>query len=224
MLVIFPKAGDYSGQVLPDHVAVHVQDLLRQQEQLIVTLGVLQTLEILPGRLPEGRVVPGAGRLLDRGVEPGAGPALVELGGVGVGVGSPGHADRPHHGDLPSHIPVLTCLVNTPSPSPALSSVTVNTLPEHWGMEHQPRMSHCALSSLDQGPPPTACVLVHPVSLYAVHTATTVQLYSTVHCTDCCWLLGYNGHSSSLCRTRLLQRCRTLVDTGHWYRPLILVA
>ena len=34
--------------------------------------------------------------LLDRGVDPGV-VVLVELVGVGAGVGGPGHAHRPHH-------------------------------------------------------------------------------------------------------------------------------
>ena len=216
MLVIFPKAGDYSGQVLPDHVAVHVQDLLRQQEQLIVTLGVLQTLEILPGRLSEGRVVPGAGRLLDRGVEPGAGPALVELAGVGVGVGSPGHADRPHHGELPSHIPVLTAwsIPHHHHRPVSLSTLCLNGTPAE----------DVTLCTVLTGPgSPSNCLCVGTPSL-AVHRTHCHHCTAVQHCTlHRLLLVPWLQWLQLLALQDSL--AAALLDTGgHGYRPLILVA
>ena len=79
--LILPEAGHYGGQVLPDHVAVHVQDLLGEEKKLIVTLRVLQTLEILAGSLSEGRVV--SHTILDGRVD----PARLSVEGAGGGGG-----------------------------------------------------------------------------------------------------------------------------------------
>ena len=60
-----------------------------------MTLRVLKTLKILSRSLSQRRVV-SVDSLLDRRVDPGV-VVLVELVGVGAGVGGPGHAHRPHH-------------------------------------------------------------------------------------------------------------------------------
>ena len=101
-LLILPEAGHYGGQVLPDHVAVHVEDLLGQEEKLIMALRVLETLKILPGSLSEWRVVSHA--ILDGRVDP-AGLSVEVVGGVGGGggVSSGGRAPGAHclHHDEP---------------------------------------------------------------------------------------------------------------------------
>ena len=94
-IIFWPKARDYSGEVLPDSEAVHVKNLLGEEKKLIVTLRVLQTLKIFPRSFPEGRVVT-VDSLLDGRVDPGV-VVLIELVGVGVSVRGPGHAHRAHH-------------------------------------------------------------------------------------------------------------------------------
>ena len=91
-----------------------------------MTLGVLQTLKVLPRRLPQGRVVPVA-RLLDRGVDP-AVVVLVELGGARVGVGGPGHAHRAHHDTrgVHSNVPVIVMTRDVHSIAPGPGHITVS--------------------------------------------------------------------------------------------------
>ena len=102
-LLILPEAGHDGREVLPDHVAVHVEDLLGQEEKLIMALRVLQTLEILAGSLSEGRVVSHA--ILDGRVDP-AGLPVEVAARVGGG-------DRLHHDEPPASLWVIPALCSS---------------------------------------------------------------------------------------------------------------
>ena len=179
-IIFWPKARDYCGQVLSDSEAVHVKNLLWEEEQLIVTLWVLKTLKILSRSLSQRRVV-SVDSLLDRGVDPGV-VVLVELVCVGAGVGGPGHAHRPHH---------VTRDVRGPDNSGLI------TVPTEWSILTPPSPCHCNIhtpghtmctadhSSLVRVPSSTACDTWSwcwfPVQLYTLHT-TLCSLLCT-HCT-----------------------------------------
>ena len=108
-LMILPEAGHYGGEVLSDHIAVHVEDLLGQEEKLIMALRVLETLKILARSLSEGRVVSHA--ILDRRVDPtGLSVEVVVRGGGVVGGGLGPGGDRLHHDEPPTTLWVITAL------------------------------------------------------------------------------------------------------------------
>ena len=107
--MILPEAGHYGGEVLSDHIAVHVEDLLGQEEKLIMALRVLETLKILARSLSEGRVVSHA--ILDRRVDPtGLSVEVVVRGGGVVGGGLGPGGDRLHHDEPPTTLWVITAL------------------------------------------------------------------------------------------------------------------
>ena len=107
--MILPEAGHYGGEVLSDHIAVHVEDLLGQEEKLIMALRVLETLKILARSLSEGRVVSHA--ILDRRVDPtGLSVEVVVRGGGGVVGGLGPGGDRLHHDEPPTTLWVITAL------------------------------------------------------------------------------------------------------------------
>ena len=188
-IIFWPKARDYCGQVLSDSEAVHIKNLLWEEEQLIVTLRVLKTLKILSRSLSQRRVV-SVDSLLDRRVDPGV-VVLVELVGVGAGVGGPGHAHRPHH---------VTRDVRGPDNSGLITVLT------EWSIFWLtlPSQCHCNIhtlghtmfttdhSSLVRVPSSTACDTWSwcwfPVQLYTLHTSLQSPLYScTLAVQDWSW-------------------------------------